>query len=72
MGWTDRYTNWRQEWLGEWIRRTKQSLTEISDKASTAAIRPVINLHKNVLYCSGDGTQSNPYIIGNGSCLWES
>ena len=26
--------------------------------------RPVINLKSDVVYCSGDGTASNPYIIG--------
>ena len=33
-----------------------------------AYIRPVINLKLNTKYCSGAGTASDPYIIGNGSC----
>ena len=28
-------------------------------------IRPVININSNILYKSGDGTQSNPYVIGD-------
>ncbi len=44
------------------------TLTEMSDQNSVATIRPVINLKSDILYCSGDGTASNPYIIGNGSC----
>ena len=30
---------------------------------STAGVRPVINLKPNVEITSGDGTQSNPYVI---------
>lgn len=31
-------------------------------------VRPVINLKSDILYCDGDGTVSNPYKIGKGSC----
>lgn len=40
----------------------------LNDKYNVAFVRPVINLKEDILYCSGDGTESNPYIIGSGSC----
>lgn len=45
-------------------------IEELNDtsKSGVAAIRPVINLKSDILYCGGDGASSNPYIIGNGSC----
>lgn len=43
-------------------------LQELNDYDKTATIRPVINLKSDILYCSGSGTASDPYIIGNGSC----
>ena len=30
---------------------------------ATAGVRPVINLKANIEITSGDGTQSNPYVI---------
>lgn len=39
-----------------------------NDAYYTATVRPVINLKKEIKYCSGTGTISDPYIIGDGSC----
>ena len=32
--------------------------------SSISNVRPVININANVLYKSGDGTEKNPYVLG--------
>lgn len=46
----------------------KGAIQMISSRDNTAAIRPVVNLKSDVLFCDGDGSKSNPYKVGNGSC----
>jgi hypothetical protein len=42
---------------------TSQGFIEGYSAASTAGARPVINLKADVLYESGSGTETDPYII---------
>lgn len=41
---------------------------KLPENGGTAYVRPVVNLKQDIIYCSGEGTAKDPFIISNGSC----
>lgn len=56
---------WLSDYSEEKIWHVNGSNASLSDSDSFYEVKPVVRLKNTITYTKGDGTKSNPYIVGN-------